>query len=118
MVGVIFISAIVLLCIIIAVSVNKKRVFNNLDRDIILGKLRRIEIVLNMREPIDEFKTIQLVSINSTNSVTIKVLKSGNMLTTKSNSFFKGRDFGNYGLLLFSVSKEKSEIILRQTFPT
>jgi len=118
MVNVIFISAIVILCIIMAVAVNKKRVLNNLDSDILSGKLKRIEIVLNMAVPIDEFETIKLVSINSANSATIKVLKSGIILTAKSNSFFKGSDFGNYGLLLFSVSKEKSEIVLRQTFST
>ncbi len=116
MIGMIFIIVIILLCII-AVYVNKKRVLNNLDTDVTSGKLRRIDLVLNMQEPIDEFKTIQLVSINNDNSATVKVLRSGNILTTKSNSFFKGRDFGNYGLLLFSVSKEKGEIVLRQTFP-
>ena len=116
MIGMIFIIVIILLCII-AVYVNKKRVLNNLDTDVTSGKLRRIDLVLNMQEPIDEFKTIQLVSINNDNSATVKVLRSGNILTTKSNSFFKGRDFGNYGLLLFSISKEKDEIVLRQTFP-
>ena len=116
MIGMIFIIVIILLCII-AVYVNKKRILNNLDTDVTSGKLRRIDLVLNMQEPIDEFKTIQLVSINNDNSATVKVLRSGNILTTKSNSFFKGRDFGNYGLLLFSISKEKDEIVLRQTFP-
>ena len=71
-----------------------------------------------MAVPVDEFETIKLVSINSANSATIKVLKSGTILTGKCNGFFKGSDFGNYGLLLLSVSKEKSEIVLRQTFPT
>ncbi len=116
MIGMIFIIVIILLCIF-AVYMNKKRVLNNLDTDVTSGKLRRIDLVLNMQEPIDEFKTIQLVSINNDNSATVKVLRSGNILTTKSNSFFKGRDFGNYGLLLFSISKEKDEIVLRQTFP-
>ena len=116
MIGMILIIVIILLCIF-AVYVNKKRVLNNLDTDVTSGKLRRIDLVLNMQEPIDEFKTIQLVSINNDNSATVKVLRTGNILTTKSNSFFKGRDFGNYGLLLFSVSKEKGEIVLRQTFP-
>jgi hypothetical protein len=116
MIGMIFIIVIILLCTI-AVCVNKKSVLNNLDTDVTSGKLRRIDLVLNMQEPIDEFKTIQLVSINNDNSATVKVLRSENILTTKSNSFFKGRDFGNYGLLLFSISKEKDEIVLRQTFP-
>jgi hypothetical protein len=117
MVGMIYIIVIILLCIIVAVYVNKKRVLNNLDADITSGKLRRVDLALNMEEPIDELETIQLVSINNVNSATIKVLGSGNILTTKSNSFFKGGDFGNYGLLLLSVSKEKGEIVLRQTFP-
>ena len=111
------ISIIVILLCIFAVYINKKRVLNNLEKDVTSGKLRRIDFVLNMEEPIDEFKTIQLVSINNDNSATIKVLRSGNILAAKSNSFFKGRDFGNYGLLLFSVSKEKGEIGLRQTYP-
>jgi len=111
-----FIIAIIIACII-AVYINKERILNNLDTDVRSGDLKRIDIVLNMEEPIDEFKTIQLVSINNDNSVTIKVLRSGNILTTKSGRFFKGRDFGHYGLFFSSILKEKGEIVLQQTLP-
>jgi len=71
-----------------------------------------------MAAPVDEFETIKLVSINSAHSATIKVLKSGNILTAKSNGFFKGSDFGNYGLLLFSVSKELVQLNRQKGHPS
>ena len=95
-----FIIAVIIACII-AVYINKKRILNNLDTDVLSENLKRIDIVLNMEKPIDEFKTIQLVSINNDNSATIKVLRSGNVLTTKSGRFFKGQDFGYRGWNFF-----------------
>jgi len=116
MVNIIFIIAVIIVCII-AVYINKKRILNNLDTEVLSENLKRIDIVLNMEKPIDEFKIIQLVSINNDNSATIKVLRSGNVLTTKSGRFFKGQDFGYYGLFFSSISKEKGEIVLQHTLP-
>lgn len=93
------------------------RVKNNINSDVAAGKLIQIEFNLNKDKPFNELKTVQYISVNNDNSATIKVLRSGNVLTTKKNTYFKGDDFGKYGLFLFSASKEKGEIVLQQTFP-
>jgi hypothetical protein len=52
---------------------------------------------------------IKLISIDD-NSATIKSLKTGNVYSAKSNEYFVSQEYGQAGLQLIRISKEKGEI--------
>ncbi len=81
------------------------------------GKMISRTFTVSLIHPLDESQSIELISINKNGSATIRTLYSNETLTTKPSEYFKGKDFGSFGLRLKSISQESQEIQLRRTAP-
>jgi hypothetical protein len=67
------------------------------------------DMILSTSNPTNEFIGAELVTI-AENSATLRILKTGEYVSAKTNTYFSGRSFGTQGLLLRWVSKEKGQI--------
>ncbi len=81
------------------------------------GKIFTRTFSVSINNPLDENQTMELISINEDGSATIKTLRSHETLTARPSEYFVGEAFGSFGLRLISISKERKEILLRQTAP-
>ena len=67
------------------------------------------EMILSQSNPTNAFIGVELVTITA-DSATLRILRTGQYVSAKTNKYFVGSDFGNRGLLLLWVSKEKGQI--------
>ena len=72
------------------------------------------EFTISKSQPKYEGENIEYVTVDKDGSATIKTLLSGETIKAKEDEFFKGKDYGLYGLQLISSSYEEQIIRLKR----
>jgi hypothetical protein len=81
------------------------------------GNIKHRDITISRSKPLDDDGKIEFVSVNGNGTATIKLVISGEILTTKPMGYFRSERYGLHGLRLISILEEKEEIHLQHSFP-
>ncbi len=106
-----------LICVSVIVYVLYNWKMKEILESGLTGRIFSRTFTISLKHPFDENQTMELISINDDESVTIRTLLTDETLTAKPTEYFVGEDFGSLGLQLISISHERSAILLKQTAP-
>ena len=105
------------ICVFLIGYVLYNRKMKEILESDLTGRIFSRSFTISLNRPFDENQTIELISINEDESVTIRTLFSDEKLTAKPSEYFIGEDFGSFGLQLISISQERHTALLKQTAP-
>lgn len=81
------------------------------------GVILHNNITISKSQPLDGDGKIEFVSVNKEGTATVRIVITGEILTTKPMGYFRCERYGSHGLRLISISEEREEILLTHYVP-
>ena len=76
------------------------------------GNIQHRDITISRSKPLDDDGKMEFISVNRNGTATIKLVLSGEILTTKPMGYFRSERYGSRGLRLISILEEKEDAMI------